>query len=344
MAKHSIGVIGLHMGRIWVQSAAQVPDLEIVAVHDKRPEVAAEVAEEFGTHAVGSEEEFFASDAEIVVVATPDPFHVPHSVAALEAGKHVICEKPLALTVAECRQLIDAVGRSDRYFMVGQICRFVAGFKTAKHLVERGEIGELAFVESEYAHDYTHAPGVGGWRKDPAVQREGFIGGGCHALDLLRWIAGDPEEVFCYTNHKLLTDWPTADTGVAIFKLPGGVIGKVFVSVGARRPYTMRTVLYGTEGTIVCDNTSPAIQIFRQDLFPYSGTKSFCSIPVSRDESHRSGTWHELEEFVACLDRGKPPATDVIEGTKTVAFGEAALLSARTGRPVRLEEVFAEGA
>lgn len=338
--RYRIGVIGLKMGRQWVDAASRLPELELLGVYDKRPDVAQEIASEYETQAFDSESAFFDSDMDIAVIATPDHFHVPHSVAALSSGKHAICEKPLALSVAECRKLIAAVRQYGRHFMVGQIARYAPGFRTARHLLDQGEIGELVFIESEYAHDYTRVPGVDNWRKDPEIRREGFIGGGCHALDVLRWMGGDPEEVFCYTNHKLLTDWPTHDTGVAVFKMPNGVIGKVFVSVGVKRPYTMRTVIYGTRGSIVCDNTSTHIEIFRQDVLPHSNSTQFTRIPVFTGGHHNDGTRCELEEFVEYLRQGKQPPTDVIEGTKTVAFGEAALLSARTGRPVRFDEVF----
>jgi len=156
-------------------------------------------------------------------------------------------------------------------------------------------------------------------------------------MDLVRWVAGNPLEVCCYTNRILMgaVGWPTDDTGVLIAKFPNGVIGKIFVSVGAKRPYTMRTVLYGTKGTIICDNTSPELRIFEQPHAKETGIQ-FTKIPVNI-ASHN--VTEELREFVACLDHGKPSPTDVFEGMRTVAFGEAALRSAREGRPVKVPAI-----
>jgi predicted dehydrogenase len=86
------------------------------------------------------------------------------------------------------------------------------------------------------------------WRRDPKIMRYGFVGGGCHAVDLIRWIAGNPSEVSAYGNQKYLTDWPPIlDAIMAIYRLPNDTIGKVFCSIGCKRPYTMRTVIYGTK-------------------------------------------------------------------------------------------------
>ena len=154
-------------------------------------------------------------DVDAVVVATPDQLHREMTMAALGAGKHVLCEKPMALTLEDCQAMIDASRNTDRKLMIGQICRFTPGFMRAKQLIDNGEIGELFFVESEYAHDYSKIPGTfSNWRLDPL--RHGFLGGGCHAVDLVRWIAGNPYEVAAFANKKMLTDWPTDDCTIAI--------------------------------------------------------------------------------------------------------------------------------
>ncbi len=337
MEKYRVGVIGLQMGRSWSLAAFENADTELAVVYDKDPAQCEKIAEEFSSEDAADEDGFFEADLDIVVVATPDHLHPEQCIRALSGGSHVICEKPLAPTVKDCEEIIRAVKSRGKFFMVGQVGRYAPGFRTARKLVKDGEIGELAFIESEYAHDYTHAPGADNWRKDPRIKREGFIGGGCHALDIIRWFAGDPEEVFCYTNRKLLDDWPTDDTGIAVCKLPSGVIGKVFVSVGARRKYTMRTVIYGKNGAIECDNTSPVIKLYKNDYLSCTGKNDFWEIPVDI-QSHNVGS--ELKEFVDYLKQDRQPPTDVIEGTKTVAFGESALESARTGMPVKVDYSF----
>ena len=344
MRTYKVGVIGLRMGHGWALAAQRNSNTKLAMVYDKYFDENERIDHDFycrGSDCViaTAEEQVYNADLDVVIVASPDHFHAEQSVKALASGKHVICEKPLAPTVADCCKIIEAVKKSGTFFMTGQVCRYAPGFKTAKLLIEDGWIGELVYIESEYAHDYTKAPGYRSWRNDPAIKREGFIGGGCHALDLVRWLAGDPSEVFCYMNHKHLPDWPTADTGVAVAKFPNDVIGRIFVSIGVKRPYTMRTVINGTKGTIICDNTSEFIQISEESVYTASQQLRFTEVPVLVS-SHNVDA--EVKEFIRFLERNEQCPTDVYEGTKTVAFGEAALTSARTSLPVKLDYDFAK--
>lgn len=338
--KFKVAVIGLRMGHAWAQAAYNNPDTELALCYDKyfreNSAIDQKYYEERKIPMTDNEADIYASDVDVVIVASPDHFHVEQCVAALEAGKHVICEKPLAPTVEDCKKIIEAVRKSGKFFMTGQVCRYAPGFKTAKALYESGRIGELVYIESEYAHDYTYSKGYQNWRLDPKIKREGFLGGGCHALDLSRWLAGDPLEVFAYMNHKLLPDWPTCDTGVTVVKFPNDVIGRIFVSVGIKRPYTMRTVLYGTKGSIICDNTSDHILISEEILRAPTGDIAFNKIPVNV-ASHNVSS--ELKEFIDYLKEGKQCPTDVYQGTATVAFAEAALRSAVSGKPEQIEKI-----
>ncbi|OGV46445.1 MAG: hypothetical protein A2017_02040 [Lentisphaerae bacterium GWF2_44_16] len=341
MAKYRVGVIALKMGAPWARAAASNPLTELTMVYDKNYDRNDKIDKKFfessGCEILKKEDDIYKAGLDVIIVASPDHFHAEQSIKALSSGSHTICEKPLAPTVAECKKIIAAVKKSGKRFMTGQVCRYAPGFVLAKKLVDEGRIGEMAFIESEYAHDYAKAPGFDNWRNDPKIKREGFIGGGCHAMDLLRWFAGSPLEVSCYMNRKLLAEnkWPTDDTGVAICKFPNEVIGKVFVSVGIKRSYTMRTVISGTRGTIICDNTSPSIQIFEEKFIEQTGS-AFSTLPVNINNHNVAA---ELDDFVKCLHEKRPVLTDVYEGTRTVAFGEAAIKSAKSGKAVKVEVI-----
>ncbi len=335
--KIKVGILGLRMGAQWAAGAKNLPGAELSVIYDKDEKLKAEKAGVYNVTPAKSEDDFFESDLDIAVIATPDHLHVEQSIRALDRRMHVACEKPLALTVKECKKIIAKVEALDRFFMIGQVCRHAPAFRLAKSIVESGEIGEISFIESEYAHDYSRSPGRDNWRKAPEIKREGLIGGGCHALDLIRWIAGNPVEVFCYSNKKFLTDWPTNDTAVAIFKFPDKVIGKVFVSTGIKSKYTMRTVIYGTKGTVICDNTSPELQLYKTKYSEASKSQDFCKIPVKVDNHNVTS---ELEEFIEYIKRDEQCPTDVYEGTRTVAFGEAALISSQTGAPVKIGDIY----
>ena len=264
-----------------------------------------------------------------VIIVTPDQLHREMVEAALAANKHVLCEKPLALTREDLCAIVEAGKKSDRKLMVGQICRFTPGFVAAKKLIDEGQIGELYFIESEYAHDYQQILSENGWRSDPI--RNGVVGGGCHAVDLLRWLAGDPTEVTAYATHKMLPIVDYADCTIAILKFPGNVIGKAFVSTGCKRDYTMRSVFYGTKGTIICDNTTPHITLFHEEEGKPGSASEAHTIDV---QLANHNTFGEFRAFADAILADAPVPTDAEQGARTIAACMAIVQSADEGRSI----------
>ncbi|MBQ7336189.1 MAG: Gfo/Idh/MocA family oxidoreductase [Clostridia bacterium] len=264
---------------------------------------------------------------DVVLIVTPDQLHREMSETFLAAGKHVMCEKPLAIVREDLDAIVAAAEKANTKFMVGQICRFTPSFVKAKEIVDTGTIGELYYVESEYAHDYAKI--LHAWRADP--NRHGVVGGGCHAVDLLRWFAGDPLEVFAYGSHKLLPAAPYDDATIAVLKWPNGICGKVFVSTGCKRPYTMRTLFYGTKGTIICDNTSDHMELYTlsEDGIAVNPEPEIIPIDINNHNA--------LKEFEVLADHilnDTPVKMSAREGAKTVATCMAIVESAKTGKPV----------
>ena len=269
-----------------------------------------------------------------VIIATPDQQHREQIEACLEAGKHIMCEKPLALNREDIDAIVKAVSEHPECkFMIGQICRFTPAFVMAKKIIDEGRIGELYFAESEYAHDYQHMfeKDPKNWRSDP--ERNGVVGGGCHAVDLLRWLIGsDPYEIYAYGTHKLLPWVDYDDTNIAIMKFQNEVAGKVFVSTACKRNYTMRTCVYGTKGTLIFDNTSDTMQMFLADENGHHISKKPILIPI--DVNNHNAT-AEFREFADCLTTGRRIETSVYEGAKTVIACLGIVEASKSGRIVR---------
>ncbi len=265
-------------------------------------------------------------EIDVVTVAIPDQQHKKVACDFLRAGKHVLCEKPLALTREDVEEIIKVSDESGSKFMVGQICRFTPSFEKAKEIVESGTIGEIYFIESEYAHDYMKL--CDDWRADP--KRHGVIGGGCHAVDLIRWIAGDPIEVFAYGTHTLLPMVEYDDATIAIMKFNDNLAGKVFVSTGCKRDYTMRTVIYGTKGTLICDNTSPTMTLFTTDEEGVTLPAQTIEIEVNNHNAAK-----EFEVFADAIINGKDILTDAREGAKTVEVCRSIVEASVSGKIVK---------
>lgn len=325
-----VGNIGMMFGMAHVEGAMNY-GAEIAAICDCNEETLRAAGEKYNIP-----EEKWVTDyhdivnnpeINVVSVAIPDQDHKKVCCDLLRAGKHVLCEKPLALTREDLNEIIKAADESGCKFMVGQICRFTPSFEKAKEIIDAGTIGELYFIESEYAHDYMTF--LKGWRADP--KRHGVVGGGCHAVDLIRWIAGDPVEVFAYGTHKLLPQAEYDDATIAIMKFDDNLAGKVFVSTGCKRDYTMRTVIYGTKGTIICDNTSTSMTLFTTD--ENGVTKKEPEIVEIEVNNHNATK--EFEVFADAIINDKPVSTDAREGAKTVEVCLSIVKSSTTGEIVK---------
>ena len=272
-------------------------------------------------------------NVDAVIITTPDHTHCQITCDFLRDGKPVLLEKPMALKKEECDEMLRVSKETGVMLMVGQVARYGPSKIKMKELVESGAIGELTFVEGEYAHDYMNRRGEGDWRVHP--DREGIIGGGCHAIDLLRWIAGDPTHVRAYSNHKYLTEWPVNDTTIAIYNFPNNVIGKVFCGIGVKRGYTMRTCLYGTRGTIIFESGRNYLELFQCD--PDDIHKGF-TVPKKIPFVYKSHNMEdEIKDFITALQQGKPAPISPLEGASTVAVACATVEAAAKGKAVKIK-------
>lgn len=324
------GFGGAHVRGVMAEINAD--QAELVGVCDIKEDAVKAMGEKYHVPYTTDFDELIArDDVDAVILALPDQIHAEFAIKALKAGKHVLCEKPMALELDDCKKMVKAADEADTYLMVGQICRFTPAFVQAKKMVDEGEIGELFFVEGEYAHDYAHIQTP--WRKDPKAPRHGMVGGGCHSVDLLRWVAGNPTEVFAYSNHKMLPDWPTDDCTIAVMQFPNNVIGKVFCSTGCKRDYTMRTLFYGSKGTIIVDNRNSTFSVFREDIAEGREVKIECAI-----NNHAAEL--EIDQFCKCILTNTPPAINSREGATTVSICSAILQSAKEHKPVSVDYDF----
>jgi len=340
-----VAVLGLQMGRRHLFAAKEY-GAEIGAICDIDTQKLAKYKEEYQL----SDEQCYTDwkeilkrdDINVVVIATPDQLHREEVEACLAAGKHVLCEKPLALTREDICSIVKAANASDKKCMVGQVSRFHTAFVKLKELVDSGIIGDIYYMETEYAHDYATIlkpwdpacehdmdKKISMWRSDP--QRHGVVGGGCHAVDLLRWFCGDPTEVMAYGTHKMLPQVSYDDTTVAILNFPNGIIGKVFVSTGCKRPYTRMTSIYGTKGTLVCDSTKGEIKVYTvgEDGVRVNETPEIVTVEV---KDHNAVA--EFVKFAQHIENDEVVEMDADLGARTVEVCLSIVRSSEIGKPV----------
>ena len=331
-----IGIIGLRMGYSHFVSVRDNPRARLAGVCDLDQETVDRVAADFEVSVASTDyEDVLASDeVDVVSICTPDHFHAEYTIKALEAGKHVLVEKPMARDVAECEDMIAKVRETGKSLMVGQVCRFYPFFEQIKGMVEDGVLGEVFHIDSTYIHNMEGTGGVGNWRCDPAI-RHPFVGGGCHPIDLVRHICGDVVEVHAYGNHYNIPERQTEDHINANLKFASGAVGRVMVSVGCTRPYAIRCHVWGTKGTVEGDNVEDTAQFTLRSFSDWK--QKMIAIPTHKGAKPVAG---ELDHFITCVLEGRRPLIDEVEGARTVATCRAAVESMASGEPVKVKNEF----
>lgn len=331
MEKVRFAIIGVGgFGKRHASAVCCSHDAELVFICDIRQSVAMQNADTYNcTYYTDYREMLRDGGFDCVIVATGDQMHAEISVAALEAGYHMLCEKPLALTYEDCLSIVRAAKKSGKLCAVGQSIRKAQAVILAREMIMAGKIGEVFSAELEYSHNYERL--LPEWRRDREKLRHPIIGGGCHVIDTLRWVLGeDPTEVISLANHKALPKWPVDDCTIALIKMPSGTIGKITCSIGIQRNYTCAATFCGTEGTIEVNLRDDFIKYHKKSE-NYDEDFRFDTEHISIADTETHNVELEIEEMCRAIRLGGTICCDAIEGAKTVAVGLAAVESARLG-------------
>ena len=272
-------------------------------------------------------------DIDIVVVSTPHNRHTQYVVAAAEAGKHVIIEKPVALTVEDVQAQLDAARKNKVKTLVSFVLHWNPLLMSIDRLIEDGAFGNIFMLEVDYMHRIWMTPEEK-WLASRAQSGTAILTGGCHAVDALRWFArSEAEEVSAY---QVQTENPIEYPGTISVnvKFADGKVGRTSTTFDAQMPYRFNIGVYGTEGSVRND------QVFAPKLFP--GQNDFmkipCVLPDSGDVTHHPFQG-EASHFLDCIIEDKRPFPDLEDAARTQAVCFAADLSAESGKPVRVADI-----
>ncbi len=268
---------------------------------------------------------------DIVDVTGPSHVHAAQGIAAAGAGKHVLVEKPIALSMDDNRRLRDAVAAAGVKSITSFVARFNPEIATLKSLIRSGAIGELFYAEVDYWHGIKPTHHAWELHSKKATGGSAMLLAGCHALDSLRWLVDDDvEEVTAYSNNrKGLFEF---DANVAaIMRFRNGVIAKTSALFDAEMPYAFNVDLAGTEGTLR-DN-----RVWSKKLFPgQTGWSSFPTIMMdSADVMHHSFD-AEIDYFVDCILEDRQPHCNIDDAYRSHELCMAIDRSIEHGCPVKL--------
>ena len=227
---YKVGIIGAgRMGRRRAATAQSHSASAVTLIYDEHAPAADELAAECGAEAASSQEELIAADLDIAVVATTHDALASISTAALLAGKHVLCEKPLGRNPQEAKQAVAAAERSGRVLKVGYNHRYHPAIQKLHEVCTAGEIGPLLSIRARYGHGgrpgYDHE-----WRTDPEKAGGGeLLDQGAHLIDLAKWLLGDFAEVTGYVETHFW-DSPVEDNAYGLFRTDTGQIASLHAS------------------------------------------------------------------------------------------------------------------
>jgi scyllo-inositol 2-dehydrogenase (NAD+) len=328
-----VGLVGAgRAGAVHAGNLAEYgPRAEVAAVVDERPDAAEALAGRFGAAAHANLEK--ALDAvDAVVISAPTFAHRDLAVRAAGAGKHVFCEKPMALTVAECDEMIAAAEATGVVLQIGFMRRFQPEFMEARRRIEAGEIGEPMVIKS-----LTRGPGLPPpWAWDIERSNGMLAEVNSHDFDCVRWLAGaEIERVYAEVTHLKGRERGVAaehfyDSAVVSLRLESGAIGTIDGTCPADYGYDARVEVVCSEGLLVIGalGGTAIVEVRDRDV----GTVT----PVHRTWPERFGHAYraEMRAFVESALEGRPPAVTGADGRAAVAAVRAANRSWREGRPV----------
>ena len=330
-----VGVGGIGQGH--VTAVLNAPNANLAAVCDPRGEQIWQIRREsFPDEVIPNVPVYTDFEAllrhpglDAVILSCPDNIHCDYAVRAFQAGLHVLCEKPMTMNDADAVTMLHAAKKYGKRLFVGQICRFSPAFQKAKELLDSGVIGDVFCVESQYVHGCHEGLAPENWRKNPP--RHATSCGGCHAIDLVRYFIGDPEEVFAYGNRLCRTDWEVEDCSETVMKFPGGAIARVMTTLGNIYKYSMKTVIFGTRGTIECNNTSDTVLLYTRD------EQKTIHITEHKVNINHHNAMEEVQDLCEAVLFGKNVRHEGEEGARTVFVCSAAIASMQSGQPQKLD-------
>jgi len=351
MKKLGIGIVGLGFGgNLFTINREKNILFEVRGICSiDPPEKLKEIAESNGiAHYTTDFKDLLAkSDIDIIAVYTPDKFHRELCEAALKAGKHIICTKPITSSLADAKALVKIVEETGLKFLVGQTMRFEPQFETLKKLYDDGDLGKIIMAEAHYLHDMRLIYPLTPWRL--TMPQDFIYGGLSHPVDSLRWFLGDVEEVHAYGNKAFLT--PNRDSEfdnyLVNLKFQNGAIARAmsaFDLVDPPKPL-MEIDIYGTKGTAVAEYTDmkPGILRLKLDKLP-SEPPAVIEFPAEAggglDRGLGKTVMRYIRHFEECFTNDIEPNPGVRDGAKTIAVCDAAYRSMKEGRAVKVDYDF----
>lgn len=343
---HGFGIVGCGMiANFHAKAIENIRGAKLVACYDKISSFADAYAKSQGCRSHHTIKELVNDpDVDVVTICTPSGSHMDPAVAAAKAGKHVIVEKPLEITLKRCDKIINAC--RDNNVTLGTVfpSRFSPANIELKKAIERGRFGTITLADTyvKWWRDQAYYD-KGGWRGTWDLDGGGaYMNQAIHNVDLLYWLMGDVAQVNGLTDTLAHERIEVEDVGVACVRFKSGAVGVLEATTSAFPGLLKRTEVHGTKGSAIIEQDDIKLWTFdkeskrdaeiRQKYSAKSGTGG------ASDPSAIDFTGHMLQfkDFLKAIDKGEQPSVDGAEGRKSVEIILGIYKSSWTGKRVDL--------
>jgi predicted dehydrogenase len=344
-AKLGIGVISFAHGHanLYCDRLATYDDVRLVAAWDDDEARGAATAAKYAMcYSPHLEDLLDNPDVQAVIVTCETNRHAAMVLAAAAAGKHILCQKPMALTLADCDRMAAAVEAAGVKFMMAYQMRHDPSNQKIKELVDSGAVGRISLVRRRHCipvlFNDAFVTGPTRWHLDPAQNMGMFMDDASHATDFLHWLLGKPVSVVAEIDNTV-TDIAPDDTGVAIYRYAGGAMA-VLVNSSVTLAGENTTEVYGDQGVIIQNHddlvsTNIALPPHPIALKRYTrGESQWQDLGVPIPASHSERIAAVPRAFVDCVLQDLVPPTTAADGRVSVEMVLGAYRSAREGRRV----------
>ena len=313
------------MGGVHLNAYAGIPEVEVVGVADARIESAVAGAKLVGARPYASYEELVAAeDVEVVDVCLPTAFHRDLAVRAAGEGKHVILEKPIARTIEDAQEIIEAFSGYGPRLFVGHVVRFFPEYVGIKEKIDAGNLGTVGVVRTSRRSPFLL--GWNDWYADWRVSGGVLLDLVIHDFDFLRWALGEVERV--YARGMLGREYNRLDYVLVTLRFESGAIAHVEGHWGYPGPFNYSIEVAGSSALLTVDSTEPA----PLELIGEASAQG----EVPDLASGKSPYEKELEHFVHCITTGEEPIVQAHDASEALRISLAATESVLTGKPVTL--------
>jgi len=315
------------MGGIYARNLRLLDGVELVAACGRTPESARAFAGAHGIRAFASLEEMVReADPDVVCIALPNHLHKEFVLRTAALGRHVICEKPMALTPEDGEAMIAAAEAAGVRLIIGHVLHFLPEYRIIRELVAAGRIGRVGVAHAKRSGPHPGYPGS--WFNDPQKSGGVIMDLMIHDIEFLRRLLGDPETVYAVNKEA-----GGIDFAAVTLQFRSGAIAHLESCWGYPTPFVQALELAGDRGVLAYDSLeSRGFAVFR----PPGREKAPERIVVPKQPTAFEPAYFELKHFLECIENNLEPAVTARDALEAVRIAAAARESARTGLPVRM--------